>query len=44
LANAADTIDHGPLIDHHTYMPKVRVPTKLSQGSDEEWGLARTQR
>jgi hypothetical protein len=42
LVNAADTIGHRPLIDHHTYMLKVQVPTKQPQGSDEEWGLART--
>jgi hypothetical protein len=28
LADAADMIGHRPLVDHHTYMPKVRVPMK----------------
>jgi hypothetical protein len=38
LANEANMIDRRPLIDHHTYMPKVWVPTKQSRGSDEERG------
>jgi hypothetical protein len=44
LADAADTIGHRPLVDHHTYMPKVQVSTQQPWGSDEERGLARTQR
>jgi hypothetical protein len=43
LVNVADMIGRRPLVDHHTYTPKVRVPTKQPQGSDEERGLARTQ-
>jgi hypothetical protein len=44
VANAEDTIGRRPLVDHHTYTPKVQVPTKQPHGSDEERGLARTQR
>jgi hypothetical protein len=43
LADVADTIGRRPLIDHHTYTPKMRVPTQQPQGSDEERGLAGTQ-
>jgi hypothetical protein len=44
LTNVVDTIGRGPLVDHHTYTPKVWVPTKQAWGSDEEQGLTRTQR
>jgi hypothetical protein len=43
LADAVNTIGHMPLVDHHTYTQKVRVPTKQPQGFDEEQGLAITQ-
>jgi hypothetical protein len=42
LADAADTIDRKPLVDHHTYTPKVQVSTQQPQGSNEERGLAGT--
>jgi hypothetical protein len=44
LLDATDTIGCRPLVNHHTYTPKVRVPMKQPQGSNEERGLARTQR
>jgi hypothetical protein len=44
LANAVDTIGHMTLVDHHMYTPKVRVPMKQPCSSDEQRGLARTQR
>jgi hypothetical protein len=44
LVDATNTIRHRPLVNHHTYMAKVRVPTKQTQGSDEERGLAISQR
>jgi hypothetical protein len=43
LVNVVDTIGCRPLV-YHMYTPKVRVPTKQSQGSDEEWGLTISQR
>jgi hypothetical protein len=36
MVNAANTIGRRPLVDHHTYTPKVCVPMKQPQGSDEE--------
>jgi hypothetical protein len=38
LADAPDMISHRPLIDHHTHVPEVRVPTQQPQDPDEEWG------
>jgi hypothetical protein len=43
LADVVDTISHRPLVNHHTYMPKVRVSTKQPWGSDEEQGLTTIQ-
>jgi hypothetical protein len=43
LADTADTIGRRPLLDHHTYTPKVWVPTKQPWGSNEERGLIITQ-
>jgi hypothetical protein len=42
LADAADTIDHRAPVDHHTYMPKVRISTQQPWGPNKERGLART--
>jgi hypothetical protein len=42
FVDVADMIGHKALIDHHTYTLKVRVSMKQPQGSDEEWGLARS--
>jgi hypothetical protein len=39
LADAADIIGRRPLVDHHTYTPKVRVSTQQLQGYNEERGL-----
>jgi hypothetical protein len=44
LADAVDMIGRRPLVDHHTYTPKVRVSTQQPRGLDEERGLASTQR
>jgi hypothetical protein len=43
FADAEDTIGRRPLIDHHTYTPKVQVFTQQPRGSDEEQGLTGTQ-
>jgi hypothetical protein len=43
LADAADMIGCQPLVDHHTYTPKVRVSTQQPWGSNEELGLTGTQ-
>jgi hypothetical protein len=43
LVDAEDTIGRRPLIDHHTYMLKIRVSTQQPRGPDEERGLAGTQ-
>jgi hypothetical protein len=40
LVNAADMISRRPLIDDHMHMPKVRVPAKQPQGTNEKCGLA----
>jgi hypothetical protein len=37
-------IHHRPLVDDHTHTPSVQVPTKQPQGSDEERGVAISQR
>jgi hypothetical protein len=44
LTNVVDTIGRRPLVDHHTYTLKVRVSTQQSRDSNEERGLAGTQR
>jgi hypothetical protein len=44
LVNAANTIGHRPLVDHHMYASKVQVTTKQPRGSNEERWLAITQR
>jgi hypothetical protein len=44
LDHLANAISRRPLVDHHTYTPKVRVLTKHHQGSNEERGLAIAQR
>jgi hypothetical protein len=44
VADAANMIGRRPLIDDHTYTPKVRVPTKQAWDTDEKWGLAIPQR
>jgi hypothetical protein len=44
LADEVDMIGHRHLVDHHTYMSKVRVSTQQPRGPDEERGLAGTQR
>jgi hypothetical protein len=44
LADAADMITRRPLVNHHTYMPEVRVSAQQPRGPDEERGLAGTQR
>jgi hypothetical protein len=43
LEDMADLIYCGPLIDDHTYMPQVRVPSKQPRGSNEKGGLAISQ-
>jgi hypothetical protein len=40
LANTANMIGRRILVDHNMLMAKVRVPTKLLWGSNEERGLA----
>jgi hypothetical protein len=44
LAGAADTINRRLLIDDHSHVPKISVPTMQPRGSDEKLGLAITQR
>ena len=44
LVDAPDTIRRRPLVDHHMYVPEVRVSTQQPRDPDEEWGLAGTQR
>jgi hypothetical protein len=39
VEDVADIIGHRPLVDHHTYTPKVRVSTQQLQGYNEERGL-----
>jgi hypothetical protein len=43
LVDEADMIGHWPLVDDHMHTPKVQVPTKQPQGSNEERGLAISQ-
>jgi hypothetical protein len=44
LVDTVDTINRGLLVYDHTYVPKIRVPSKQPRGSDEERGLAISQR
>jgi hypothetical protein len=44
LADAPDMISRRPLVDHHTHVLEVRVPTQQPRDPDEEWGLTGTQR
>jgi hypothetical protein len=44
MVNVASMIGRRPLVYHHTYTTKVRVPTKQPWGSNEERGLAISQR
>jgi hypothetical protein len=44
VADAANMIGRRPLVDDHTHTPKVRVPAKQPQDTDEKWGLAISQR
>jgi hypothetical protein len=43
MADVADMIGNRPLVDHHTYTPKVRVSTKQPRGPNEERALTGTQ-
>jgi hypothetical protein len=40
VADAVNMIGCQTLIDDHTHMPKVWVPVKQPQDTDEKWGLA----
>jgi hypothetical protein len=39
VTDAVNMISHRSLVDDHTHTPKVRLPVKLPQDSDEKWGL-----
>jgi hypothetical protein len=43
VMDAVNMIGRWPLIDDHTHTPKVRVPMKQPQDTDEKQGLAKTQ-
>jgi hypothetical protein len=44
VADAANIISCWPLVDDHTHKPKVCVPVKQPQDTDEKWGLIVPQR
>jgi hypothetical protein len=44
MVDAANVIGRRSLVDDHTHMPKVRIPTKQLREVNEKWGLTITQR